>query len=91
MGNGAKVPNDGQVNLNLQTGGDLLNDITSTFQVAEVSRPRISVGKLCNAGMEVTLRKTQADVVALAVPWWALLRDSPTGHMLPSSSSKDQP
>ena len=63
-GNGAKVPNDGQVNSNLQTGGDLLNDITSTFQVAKVSRPLMSVGKLCVAGMEVTLRKTQANVVA---------------------------
>ena len=50
--------------MNLQTGGDLLNIITSTFQVAKVSRPLMSVGKLCDAGMEVTLRKTQADVVA---------------------------
>ena len=58
VGNGAKVPNDGQVNLNLQTGGDLLNDITSTFQVAKVSRLLMSVGKLCDAGMAVTLRKT---------------------------------
>ena len=64
VGNGAKFPNDGQVNLNLQTGGGLLNDITSTFEVAKVSRPLMSVGKLCDAGMEVTLRKTQADVVA---------------------------
>ena len=59
VGKGAKVPNNGQVNLNLQTGGNLLNDITS-----KVSRPLMSVGKLCDTGMEVTLRKTQADVVA---------------------------
>ena len=44
VGNGAKVPDDGQVNLNLQTGGDWLDDIISTFQVAKVSRPLMSVG-----------------------------------------------
>ena len=59
MGKGAKVPNNGQVNLNLQTGENLLNDITS-----KVSRPLMSVGKLCDTGMEVTFRKTQADAVA---------------------------
>ena len=64
VGNAAKVPNNGQVNLNLQTGGDLLNDITSTFQVAKVSRPLMSVSKLCDAGMVATFKKTQADVVA---------------------------
>ena len=64
VGNGANVPKDGQVNLNLQTSGDLLNDITSTFQVATVSRLLMSVGKLCDAGMEVPFRKTQADVFA---------------------------
>ena len=39
VGNCAKVPNEGQVNSNLQTGGDLLKDITSMFQLAQVSRP----------------------------------------------------
>ena len=31
VGNGSRVPNDGQVHLSLQTGGTVANGITSTF------------------------------------------------------------
>ena len=64
VGKDAKVPNDGQASSNLQTGVDLLNDITSTFRVARVSTPFISVGNLCDVGMEANFKKTRADVVA---------------------------
>ena len=84
MGSGAKVPNDGQVNLSLQTGGDLLNDIISILQFAKVSRRLMSVGKLCDAGMDVNFKKDRAHVIA------ALSRDSPAGCTWLSSSSKDQ-
>ena len=53
VGNGSRVPNDGQVHLRLQTGGTVANGTTSTFQVAAVSRPLMSVGKLCDGGMDV--------------------------------------
>ena len=63
VGNGSRVPNDGQVHLSLQTGGTVANGITSTFQVAAVSRPLMSVGKLCDGGMDVIFGKTRARVV----------------------------
>ena len=41
----------------------MANGITSTFQVAVVSRPLMSVGKLCDGGMDVIFGKTRARVV----------------------------
>ena len=66
VGNGQKVPNNGQVNLSLQTDGaeDKRNNISTVFQVAKVSRPLMSVGRLCDAGMDVIFRRSRADVVA---------------------------
>ena len=66
VGNGAQVPNSGQVNLNLQTDGaeEKRNNISTIFQVAKVSRPLMSVGRLCDAGMDVIFKHNRADVVA---------------------------
>ena len=58
------MPNDGQAHLNLQTGHATPNDITSTFQIAKVSRPLMSVGRLGDMGMRVIFDKDRADVVA---------------------------
>ena len=64
VGNGERVPNAGQAHLSLQTDGEVQNGITSTFQVAKVSRPLMSVGRLCDVGMQVVFDKNKARVVA---------------------------
>ena len=64
VGNGERVPNVGEVHLSLETGGEDAHRLTSTFQVAKVSRPLMSVGRLCDAGMEVRFSKDKASVVA---------------------------
>ena len=64
VGNGAKVPNEGQLVLNLE--GDLGNGkrrIKSTFQVAEVTRPLMSVSRVCDQGMRCIFEDTHALVV----------------------------
>ena len=63
VGNGARVPNDGQVHLNLETSDAAGNNVTSTFQIAKVSRPLMSVGRLCDNGMDVVFKKDKALVV----------------------------
>ena len=64
VGNGERVTNDGQVHLNLQSSCKEANNITTTFQIAKVSRPLMSVGRLCDNNMKVNFMKTRADVVA---------------------------
>ena len=64
VGNGSRVPDEGQAHLSLQTGGPEANDISTTFQIAKVSRPLMSVGRLGDAGMQVIFDKSQARVVA---------------------------
>jgi hypothetical protein len=64
VGNGQRVPNEGQINLNLQTGESNGNTMSSTFQVAKVSRPLMSVGRLCDAGMDVLFKKDRAEVLS---------------------------
>ena len=63
IGDGNKISNDGQVCLNLQTTTDDLNSIASIFQVAKVSRPLMSVGKICDNDMDVIFGKDRARVV----------------------------
>ena len=47
VGNGQKVPNEGQLVLNLESDGDESRKIKSTFQVAEVTKPLMSVSRVC--------------------------------------------
>ena len=49
VGNGEKLPNEGQVLVNMETDDDIV--IKSTFQVAGVSRPLMSVSKICDQGL----------------------------------------
>ena len=63
IGDGNKIANDAQVNLNLQTTSGSLNDIMSTFQVAKVSRPLWSVGKTCENDMDVLVNQIRAKVL----------------------------
>ena len=60
MGNGGKVPNDGQCVLNLEQGGQ---PIQSTFQVAAITRPLMSVGRVCDQGLRCNFDDKQALVV----------------------------
>ena len=63
VGDGNKISNDGEVRLNLQTIEDSPNDIGSTLQVAKVSRPLMSVGKICDHGMKVRFSSDKAEVM----------------------------
>jgi hypothetical protein len=63
VGNGARIPNQGQSCLNLESTGSVANFIKSTFQIAKVSRPLMSVGKICDGGLFVNFSETKADVV----------------------------
>ena len=51
---GHKMPNRGEVALRLKTQGDKGREITTTFQVASVTRPLWSVARICDAGFKVT-------------------------------------
>ena len=59
MGDGGKTPNQGQVALNLSNGGPA-SAIQSIFQVASVTRPLMSVGKICDEGYKVDFFKEYA-------------------------------
>ena len=66
VGNGQRVPNDGQLVINLE--GDLgLNGgkrkITSTLQVAEVTRPLMSVSRVCDKGTRCVFEYTHALII----------------------------
>ena len=63
VGNGARIPNKGQSCLNLESEGENPNAIASVFQIAKVSRPLMSVGKICDGGLFVSFTETKADVV----------------------------
>ena len=58
--NGEPIPNKGEVTLQLEgTGGAQIN---SKFQVAAISRPLWSVGRMCDAGYTVVFDAGQAAV-----------------------------
>ena len=61
MGDGGKISNKGQKNLRL---ADLASgkEIASTFQIAAVTRPLMSVGKICDEGKTVVFDKDKATV-----------------------------
>ena len=64
IGDGNKLPNQGEFVLNLMTDGDDPSAIASTFQVAKVSRPLMSVGKICDNGMNVIFDDAKARVMS---------------------------
>ena len=61
MGDGGQLGNLGQKVLKL--GSKECPDITSTFQIANVTRPLMSVGKICDEGLTVEFAKTRAVVL----------------------------
>ena len=63
---GARIPNEGQFTLELRSLGferKKGRDITSTFQVAKVTRPLWSVGRICDEGFDVKFTNSEAYVV----------------------------
>ena len=64
VGNGDKVPNRCQMALRLQTEDEdgQINAAASTFQVAKVTRPLMSVSKICDGGMTATFDRHKAVV-----------------------------
>ena len=60
VGNGERVPNAGQVRLNMECAGIPLQSI---FQVASVTRPLMSVGRVCDQGLKCIFDQDKALVV----------------------------
>ena len=59
VGDGGTIPNLGQSRLNLS---DEDRDIQSVFQIAAVTRPLMSVGKICDEGHSITFSNIMAVV-----------------------------
>ena len=61
MGDGGTIPNLGQKQLHLSDNA-AGSDLQSIFQIAAVTRPLMSVGKICDAGHEMTFNSVCAVV-----------------------------
>jgi hypothetical protein len=61
MGDGGTIPNLGQKALNL-TDEKVDRNMNSIFQIAAVTRPLMSVGKICDEGHNITFDATKAIV-----------------------------
>ena len=61
MGDGGTIPNLGQSQLNL-TDESINRDIKSVFQIAAVTRPLMSVGRICDEGHSITFDAVMAVV-----------------------------
>ena len=57
-----RIPNQGQVTLGLK-GLNGAKTIKSTFQVADVTRPLWSVGRICDEGFRITFDDKKAEVL----------------------------
>ncbi|MDE0892833.1 MAG: hypothetical protein OSB14_11675, partial [Planctomycetota bacterium] len=65
VGNGQRIPNEGQVRLNMEapSGDGTQTPVQSTFQIAEVSRPLMSVSKICEQGYACLFTKDGAQIL----------------------------
>ena len=68
VGNGERVSNDGQAILNLETGGGLgqpsqVQHFQSVFQAARVTRPLMSVSRICSNGFQCVFDDKRARVL----------------------------
>ena len=61
MGDGGTIPNLRQKSLNL-VDESVGRDVSSVFQIAIVTRPLMSVGKICDEGHDVIFRSDMAVV-----------------------------
>ena len=64
VADGEVIPNKGEATLQSEVDGPegQRHAITSTFQVAKVSKPLRSVSMICDAGFDVLFTKTEASV-----------------------------
>ena len=62
VGDGGRLENLGQRSLNLQPINDATMDLQSCFQIARVTRPLMSVGRICDNGLNVTFDEAKAVV-----------------------------
>ena len=64
VGNGGKMLNLGEKKLSLEVDrGDSSGMIASVFQIAQVTRPLMSVGKICDEGYSVIFSNEEAEVL----------------------------
>ena len=64
VGNGERIRNEGQVRLRMETEKDgNPTAVQSVFQVAEVSRPLMSVYKICDQGYKCVFDSAGVDVM----------------------------
>ena len=57
------MPNEGQLLLNLENDNEGIRKLRSTFQVAGVTRPLMSVSRVCDQGMTCTFSSSDAVVL----------------------------
>ena len=62
VGDGGKLPNQGQRQLNMQPMDDPSVDVRGCFQIARVTRPLMSVGKMWDNGLTVVFDDKRAVV-----------------------------
>ena len=63
VGNGGRLDNKGQRSLNLEPLNDDSTPLKSCFQIAKVTRPLMSVGRICDNGMKVEFTHNKAIVI----------------------------
>jgi hypothetical protein len=63
VGDGGKLANMGQRHLNMQPLDDATVDMSSCFQIARVTRPLMSVGRMCDNGLKVIFDDKKAVVM----------------------------
>ena len=65
VGNGERVPNKGETKVNLRAfdGQGTPVDFTSVFQAAQITRPLMSVAKICKNGYRCHFTEDSANVV----------------------------
>ena len=64
VGNGGRVKNQGQVDLRMSTKGDTASsDLHSVFQVAEITRPLMSVSLITDLGLHCIFDDKKAEVM----------------------------
>ena len=62
VGSGERLPMMGQRILNLQPMADSTTNLSSRLQIAKVTRPLMSVGRICDNGLNVVFDNHQAIV-----------------------------
>ena len=63
VGDGGKLASMGQRHLNMQPLNDATVDMSSCFQIARVTRPLMSVGRMCDNGLKVIFDDKKAVVM----------------------------